>query len=160
MRKSKENKTMKLHITIIQLQLLASCRSCHSFIFNKDIFILLYYFLRFYLFLERGGGKVKGRETSMWERNIYQLPLVLALTGDWTPNPGVWPDRESNWWPYTSRDSGQPTAPHWSGLNCHCCFICPLHIFLLQYFKIHSTHHYHLPVSISYVSWIIKDFKK
>ena len=39
-------------------------------------------FFRFYLFLERGEGKERGRETSMCETNIDWLPLACALTGD------------------------------------------------------------------------------
>ena len=41
------------------------------------------FFFNFDFFLEREGkgGRMRGRETSMWERNIHQLPLVSALTG-------------------------------------------------------------------------------
>ena len=27
----------------------------------------------------------------------------------------MYPDQESNWWPFTLRDNAQPTEPHWSG---------------------------------------------
>ena len=67
-------------------------------------------FKRFYLFIfrERGGGE-KERE-----RNIDWLPLIGAPPGDKTQNPGICPDRESNWQPFALRDNAQPTEPHWS----------------------------------------------
>ena len=51
------------------------------------------------LILERGkvrGGR--GRETLMWERDIHQVPLAHALNGNWTWNPAMCPDQESNLW--------------------------------------------------------------
>ena len=52
---------------------------------------LIIYFLRFYLFLERGEGG-RGRETLMWERNINWLPLAC-------PQPGTWPQPRHVPWP-------------------------------------------------------------
>ena len=68
---------------------------------------LILFFLRFYLFIFRERGK-EGRETSMWERNIYWLPLVHSTTGDWTCNLGMCPDQELNLWPFTLQDNAQP----------------------------------------------------
>ena len=72
-----------------------------SFLFFKA-FILLF------IFRERGKER---------ERNIDQLPLVGAPTGDHTHNPGIRPDLESNLnQPYIALwDNTQPTEPHWSG---------------------------------------------
>ena len=41
------------------------------------------------MFRERGRKGKRGRETSMQERNIDRFPLVRALTGDQTRNPGT-----------------------------------------------------------------------
>ena len=43
-----------------------------------------------YLFLEE--GRKKGKESSMFEKNIDQLPLTHAPSRDWACNPGMWPD--------------------------------------------------------------------
>ena len=43
-----------------------------------------------YLFLEKGEGRQKGKETSMWERNIDWLPLTCPQPGTW-PVPGIEP---------------------------------------------------------------------
>ena len=45
----------------------------------------------FISFLERGEVREKERK-----RNINELPLVHAPTWDWTCNPGMCPDQESN----------------------------------------------------------------
>ena len=51
----------------------------------------------------------------MCERNIHQLPLACALTGDGTHNPGMCPDGEWNWRPFALRDNAQPFELHPSG---------------------------------------------
>ena len=58
-----------------------------------------------YLFLERGEGRNRRRETSM-------LPLALAPTGDPACNPGMCPDWESSWRLFGSQVGTQPTDPH------------------------------------------------
>ena len=40
-----------------------------------------------------GRKRERGIETLMWGRNIDWLPLVHILTGDWTPNIGMFPSR-------------------------------------------------------------------
>ena len=77
-------------------------------------------FLYFY-FLERG----KGRETER-ERNNDWLHLVRAPTEHRTHNPGMWPDWEWNWWPFTSWDDAQQTEPPQLGL------VWPLFQFMLD----------------------------
>ena len=52
----------------------------------------------------------------MWEGNIDRLPFTHTPTGDWTCNPGMCPDGESNLWPFTLQDDTQPTQPHQSGI--------------------------------------------
>ena len=51
-----------------------------------NIFCFIIYFYR----LGKGRRK-RGRETSIWERNIDRLPPVRTLTRDWTHNPGMCP---------------------------------------------------------------------
>ena len=43
-------------------------------------------------FRERGREKERETETSMWERNSYQLPPAHAATRDQTRNLGTWPE--------------------------------------------------------------------
>ena len=57
-----------------------------------------------YWFWREGKG---GRETLMRERNINGLPLTCAPSGDWTCNPGLCPDQESNWQPLGLQDDAQ-----------------------------------------------------
>ena len=57
------------------------------------------------------GGRETGRETSMWERNVDWLPIVLALIGDQTCNPVICPDQESISWPFGDRTTLEPTEP-------------------------------------------------
>ena len=54
---------------------------------------------RFYLYLERREGREKGRETSI------SCLLQMSL------KPGMCPDLESNWWPFTWRDANQLSHP-------------------------------------------------
>ena len=69
------------------------------------------FFLRFYLFLDRGEGREKERE-----RNISVcLPLTGPTPGNLAHNPGMCPDRESNQRPFGSQDGAQSTKPHWPG---------------------------------------------
>ena len=50
------------------------------------------------LILETKEGRE--RETSMWERNINQLPLIHDPTRDQTHTPGMCSDQEPNLWPF------------------------------------------------------------
>ena len=54
-----------------------------------------YFFLRFFLFFERGKGGERGRETSMCKRYMDWL-LLMHPTGDLAYNPGMCPGWESN----------------------------------------------------------------
>ena len=58
---------------------------------NKNIFLDF-----IYLFSERGAkrGTKRGRETSICERNIDELPLICTPTRAWAHNPGMCPDQE------------------------------------------------------------------
>ena len=64
-----------------------------------------------YLFLERGEGRKRGRETSM------RGCLSHTPTGHLTCNPGMCPDWESNQWPFGSQASTQSTEPQQPGQN-------------------------------------------
>ena len=79
-------------------------------------------FLRFYLFVfrEKGRKGERGRETSMYGRNIDLLPLARVPTRGLAHNPGMCPDRGSNQWPFALRDGAQPTEPCQSGLRSFC----------------------------------------
>ena len=78
------------------------------------VFTIKLTFKRFCFFLDRGKGRRKERDTSMFERNIDQLPLT-------SPQPGTWsttkhePSLESNRWPFRSQNGAQHTEPHQSG---------------------------------------------
>ena len=57
-------------------------------------------YLSIYLFSERGSeGEREGEK-----QNINLLPLIQALTGDRTYDPGMCPNQESNLQPFTLRD--------------------------------------------------------
>ena len=45
---------------------------------------------------ERERERERERETSVWGRNIRQLPPICTQTGDGTRNLGMCPDQESN----------------------------------------------------------------
>ena len=67
------------------------------------------------IFRERQEGRE--RETLMWERNIYRLPPIRALTRDWACYLGICPDGKSNPHPFgawenvpTSRALAQGTT--------------------------------------------------
>ena len=55
-------------------------------------------FFRYYLFLflNKGGGRKRGREAWICERNINRLPLIHAPTRDPNHNPGMCPNQELN----------------------------------------------------------------
>ena len=70
-----------------------------------------------YLFLERGEGREKGRETSVCERNIDLLPLSMCPNRGRGPNPGMCPHQESNLRPFALWEDAQSTEPCPSGQN-------------------------------------------
>ena len=84
------------------------------------------YFCKDFIYFQREGmgGRKRGRETMMWDRNINWLPLKSAPTRDRTCNPNLCPDRKSNWWHFTSRDNARPTEPEppWSGQDKTICY--------------------------------------
>ena len=75
---------------------------------NISIKYFLFYFLRFYLFLESREGMEKERKRNI---NVW-LPLAAPLTGDLASNPGMCSDWESNQRPLSSQASMQSTEPH------------------------------------------------
>ena len=80
--------------------------------------LVLFSFLKIlFIYCQRegkGGGK-RGRATSR-EKNIVQLPLIRAPTGDQTRNPGMHPDQKLNQWPFALRGGTKRTKPWWPGL--------------------------------------------
>ena len=75
---------------------------------EKDFFFKIEFI---YLFLERGEGRKRRRETLMWGKNMDWLLLVRAPTGDWAHKPGLrsGSDHKLNQWPFTLRDYVQTT---------------------------------------------------
>ena len=73
---------------------------------------MLFFFLRFYLFIfrerEREGGKEGGKH--LWVVASWAPPA-----GDLAQNPGMCPDWESNWQLCGSQASTQSTEPHQPG---------------------------------------------
>ena len=60
--------------------------------------------------LERCEGREEERE-----RNICQLPLACAPTGDQACNPGMYSDWVLNWQPLVLRDDTRPNQPRLPG---------------------------------------------
>ena len=80
---------------------------------GSPVYIL---FLRFCLFLrEVKGGRVRGGETSICERNIAQLLLTLPQPETWSVSQAMCPDWEWNWRPFALWVGTHPTEPHQSG---------------------------------------------
>ena len=71
------------------------------------------------------GGRKRGRETSVCERNINRLPLpppapLTPPTGGLAYNPDMCSDWELNQRPFSLWEDAHPTEPHQSGLSS--CF--------------------------------------
>ena len=62
-----------------------------------------------YLFLQKGQEREE-------EKHSCVVASCTPPTGDLACNPGMCPDRESNWQPFGSQASAQPTEPHQPGL--------------------------------------------
>ena len=77
-----------------------------------EFYFILFYFLRFYLFLE--GGREEDREGEK-----YQCVVALCTPPTWdlACNPGMCPDWESKWRPFGSQVGAQSTEPHQPGLE-------------------------------------------
>ena len=74
----------------------------------------------FYLFIfrarEREGRRERDRERNIDVWEIHQLVASHAPpTWDLAHNPGMYPDWESNWWPFSLQASTQSTEPHQPG---------------------------------------------
>ena len=66
---------------------------------------------KYLLILEREEGRDRNREILMWERNINWLPLLHTLTGDGICNLDMFPNQESNPWPFGVQDD---TSTNWA----------------------------------------------
>ena len=78
---------------------------------------LIHYFSSFflkllYLFIFRERG-MKGEKRHYIRETLISSPM--PLTGDLDCNPGMCPDWESNWQPFSSQAATQPAKPHWPG---------------------------------------------
>ena len=65
------------------------------------------YLLRFYLFIFRERGR-KGETEG--EKHQCRVASHVAPTGDLAHNPGMCPDRESNWRPFGSQSTLNPLS--------------------------------------------------
>ena len=70
------------------------------------------------MFIDFKERKWRGREekkTSIWERNVDQLPPVHAPTGDGTHSPGMCSDQQLNPQPSVYQTMLQPIKPSGQG---------------------------------------------
>ena len=77
-------------------------------------FSILFYFLRFYLFIFREREREGEREG---EKHQCTVASHTPLTGDLACNPGMCPDWESNQRPFGSQAGTQSIKPHQPGSN-------------------------------------------
>ena len=75
---------------------------------------LIQFLKRFYLFIFSQRGMEVEREA---EKHQCVVAFRAPPSGDLAHNPGKCPDWESNWRPFSSQASTQPTEPHQSGIN-------------------------------------------
>lgn len=71
-------------------------------------------------FREKGRVIKRWSKTSIWERNIYKLISISALTClelSTQPRHVPWADGESNWQHFSLGDNTQPSEPHWDILH-------------------------------------------
>ena len=58
-----------------------------------------------------------GREGEKEGEKHWPIASFMHPNWDWTCNPGMCPDWESNRRPFALQDDTQPTEPHWSQLH-------------------------------------------
>ena len=78
----------------------------------KCVFFFNCFFFRFYLFIPRERENEGGRKG---EKHQCVVASHAPSTCDLAHNPGMCPDRESNWRPSGSQASAQSTEPHQPG---------------------------------------------
>ena len=62
---------------------------------------MIFFFFKILFILERWNGKAKERERNIDVQEIHQsVASHMPPTWDSAHNPGMWPDLESNWWPF------------------------------------------------------------
>ena len=79
------------------------------------------FFKILFTYFQRGmkGGRKRGRETSMCERNINWLPFTCPQLGTWpTTQACALTQNQTN-----LQDAAQPTEPHHSKQDGSCCLI-------------------------------------
>ena len=86
---------------------------------TMDCYYLFIFKLHLRICLERKGGRERERErekaTWIWKRN-HGWPVILAPTGDWTHNLGMYLDQEWNLQPFGIWDDAPTNWATWPGL--------------------------------------------
>ena len=74
--------------------------------------LFIYLFIKYFIYLFLDGGMEEDREGEK-----YQCVVAVCMppTGDLACNPGMFPDWESNQWPFGSQGGTQFTEPHQPG---------------------------------------------
>ena len=89
----------------------------HGISFHIIVSFSVSLFKRFYLFSERGEGREKERERNIDVQKKHQLVAShMPPNVNLACNPGMCPDWELNWEPFSSQASAQ-TEPHQPGCN-------------------------------------------
>ena len=79
-------------------------------------FLWVYIFKRFYLFIFRERGRE--RNIAVLEKH-QSVASLMPPTADLAHNPGMCPNRELNWRPFSLQASDQSTEPHQPGLGVY-----------------------------------------
>ena len=92
------------------------CVNKHNFtewlrLWNKIIQVLLFFFFPKTLLIGEGREKERERNINAWP------PPTHTPTGDLSHNPGMYPDWDSNRWPFSSQASARSIQPHQPELN-------------------------------------------
>ena len=101
------------HACIYVLWLLSSL-SCPLHPHDYSLTLNLYFFLKNFIFRERGREGERGGE-----KHQCVAASSTPVTGGLTQNPGMCPDWELNWRPFASQAGAQSTKPHQPGPNLY-----------------------------------------
>lgn len=95
------------------------CKNFNIFTWFFKILTQDYVFIDFFL-KEGYWGRVRDRETSMWELNIDSLPPMCTLMGDWTRSLNMCLDWELNIQPFGVQGDIPTNWATWPGVHFSC----------------------------------------